>query len=240
MKKIIILFLVAVIVTSCGVYQTVDINRLTTGMTKAQVVNMFGSPQRVLAANQTRDGYQEVLEYRTYRDEIYALIFWDDYLTGYEFLYDDITYVPAPAPPIMFPPRGRPLPPIYYNPGTPAPPRPNPPGRPQPAPPSERPERPTQPTQPGRPQPAPPSENPGRPGNNSPGNNTKPATPPSENPRPSTRPTESTQPSTRPTTRPAETTRPSSGSQSTRSTGSSSRTSGSQNNESGRSSRSGR
>lgn len=122
MKKlmyILTLTALALLVTSCGSFRSLDINRLTTGMTKAQVEEMAGPPQRVLAVNNTKDGYQEVLEYSTARNEVYALEFWNDYLTGYEYLYDDIQYVPAPAPPMYIPPYGRPIIIVNERPGRP-------------------------------------------------------------------------------------------------------------------------
>lgn len=111
---------------ACGSYRSLDFGRLTTGMTKAQVEYVAGPPSRILAVNQTREGYQEVLEYRTSRSEVYALEFYDDYLVGYEFLYDDIDYI-APAPPMILPDRGRP---IVVRPGNDRPDRPSRPGRP--------------------------------------------------------------------------------------------------------------
>lgn len=52
---------------------------LTTGRTIAEVENLMGPPERVLAVNK-KDGYvQEVLEYRTGRNEVYALEFLDNY-----------------------------------------------------------------------------------------------------------------------------------------------------------------
>jgi len=83
-------------------------------MSKAEVERVAGLPDRILAVNESRDGYQEVLEYRTSRGEIYALEFWDDYLTGYEYLYEDVQYVPSLYPPVVYPPYGRPL---YAYPG---------------------------------------------------------------------------------------------------------------------------
>jgi len=132
MKKIFVLLTVSLLFASCGVYKTVDMSRLRTGMTVAEVENMFGSPERVLAFNETRDGIQEVLQYRTSADEIYALEFWNDYLTGYEFLYEDVTYI-APSPPIYIPAPGIRPPHTSRPPGTtkPNPPTTSEPGRPE-------------------------------------------------------------------------------------------------------------
>lgn len=112
---------------ACGAYKYLDLGMLTTGMTIAEVQNLMGPPERVLAVNK-KDGYiQEVLEYRTGRNEVYALEFWDDYLTGYEYLYDDANYLPPTAPPMIFPIYGRP---IYIHPDH-RPNRPNRPSRPE-------------------------------------------------------------------------------------------------------------
>lgn len=130
MKKLVYIALIALIFTACGVYTT-DLNRLTTGMSKAQVEAMMGRPDRILSVNDTRDGYQEVLQYSTSRGEVYALEFWNDYLTGYEHLYDDAPYIPAPAPPMYVPDYGRPVIIINDRPGRPSrPSRPSRPNRP--------------------------------------------------------------------------------------------------------------
>jgi len=106
-------------------------------MTKAQVEKVAGLPNRVLSINATEDGYQEVLEYITSSNEVYALEFWDDYLTGYEYLYEDVNYVAPLYPPAGYPPYGRPI--IVVPPDNNRPNRPNQPNRPN------RPNRPNQP-----------------------------------------------------------------------------------------------
>lgn len=113
MIKYIYIALLAICLVACGSYRSLDLNRLTTGMTKAEVEKLAGLPDRILAVNETSNGYQEVLEYRTSRGDIYALEFWNDYLTGYEYLYEDVQYVPSVYP-TVFPPYGRPL---YVYPG---------------------------------------------------------------------------------------------------------------------------
>lgn len=173
MKKGLFMVILSAILVSCGSYKSLNLNRLTTGMTKAQVEAAAGLPERILAVNQTKDGYQEVLEYRTSRNEIYALEFWDDYLTGYEYLYDDVTYVAPIAPPMYIPDYGRPI--IIIRPDENRPNRPNRPGQ------GNRPPGGTRP-----PSQRPPSD--------------RPTTRPTENVRPSTRPTENTRPATRPST----------------------------------------
>jgi len=127
MKKVIFAVIMAVVFTACGTYKSLDLNKLTTGMTKEQVETVIGKPDRILAVNDKKEGFQEVLEYRTSRDEVYALEFWNDYLTGYEFLYDDVNYTASVAPPAMWPSYGRP---IYIIPGN-RPNRPTPPTRPE-------------------------------------------------------------------------------------------------------------
>lgn len=109
MKKLVYIATLLFVMTSCGAYRGLNLNKLTTGMTKAEVREAVGAPDRVLAINQTEHGYQEILEYRTSRDEVYALEFWNDHLTGYEFLYDDVKYVVPAAPPAWYPEPGRPI-----------------------------------------------------------------------------------------------------------------------------------
>jgi hypothetical protein len=167
MKKLLFISLLTILISACSSYKSLDLNKLTTGMTKAQVEAQIGSPQRILAINETKDGYQEILEYRTSRDEVYGLEFWNDYLTGYEFLYDDVSYPIdyyfPPNYPTYFPEYGRPI--IVVRPDN----RPN------------RPNRPSQPNRPGRP------ETPTRP--ERPETNRPNLTRPTPGVRPSTRPT---------------------------------------------------
>ena len=131
MKKIGLFIVASFLLVACGAYKYLDLGMLTTGMTIAEVENLMGPPERVLAVNK-KDGYvQEVLEYRTGRNEVYALEFWDNYLTGYEYLYDDVNYLPPAAPPMIWPDYGRPIyiyPPDHHHPSHPN--RPNKPNRP--------------------------------------------------------------------------------------------------------------
>ena len=127
MKKIIFAMIIAIGLASCVTYKSLDLNKLATGMTKEQVKDVMGEPERILAINDKEEGHQEVLEYRTAGNEVYALEFWNNYLTGYEFLYDDVTYVAPMAPPVIWPDYGRP---IYIIPDRPN--RPNRPNRPTP------------------------------------------------------------------------------------------------------------
>lgn len=180
MKKISLILLTSFLLVACGAYKYLDLGMLTTGMTVAEVENLMGAPDRVLAVNK-KDGYiQEVLEYRTARNEVYALEFWDNYLTGYEYLYDDVTYIPPVAPPMVFPDYGRP---IYIYPPDHHPSHPS------------HPNRPNRPNRPGSNRPE--SNRPSRPESN------RPSRPESSRPE-SSRPT-----TTRPQTKPAEVTRPS-------------------------------
>lgn len=143
MRKILLLSLLALLMTACGSTRNLDLSKLRTGMTKAQVQSMIGNPDRILAVNETENGHQEILEYRTSRDEVYGLEFWNDYLTGYEFLYDDpdyyVNYYFPPTYPTVFPEYGRPIYIIQEN-------RPNRPNRPIP------PNRPNRPNRPSRPE----------------------------------------------------------------------------------------
>jgi len=113
MKKIILLLIVSLNVISCDVYKSFDPGKVTFGMSKAQTVQSFGQPERILVARQTQDGFQEVLEYKTYQKEHYAIEFWNDYLTGFELMYEETTYIPAPAPPVVTPVYGTPVAPMY-------------------------------------------------------------------------------------------------------------------------------
>jgi hypothetical protein len=162
MKKISFILCIAFLLTACATYKKLDLSRLTFGMTTEQVIKAAGKPNRVLSVRQTSDGYQEVLEYRTAYDEVYALEFWNDYLTGYEYLYDDVTYVAPLYPPMHYPEFGRPIYIINNRPPH-RPNRPNHPDRPttQPSKPS-KPDRPSgsnKPSRPNRPESGRPSGN---------------------------------------------------------------------------------
>lgn len=189
MKKIVLIIIISLMFVACGTYKSLDLGRLTTGMTKAEVEYAIGPPNRVLAVNNRQEGFQEVLEYRTSRNEVYALEFWNDYLTGYEFLYDDVNYTPAPLPPPSLPPYGGPIYIIDDRPGRP-----------------EKPDRPGRPTPPetSRPTTRPPAN--GNEGSSRP-NSERPTTRPpasGESSRPTTRPpANGNEGSSRPTTRPA-------------------------------------
>jgi hypothetical protein len=172
MKKIIfhlslLSVLFAICITGCVSTQNVNIGKLSFGMSKSQVRSLIGPPERILSTRQLSGGYQEILQYRTPLDEVYALEFINNYLVGYEFLYDDIIYIPPP--PSIRPPFGQPIFP-HYRPNRPIrPPTYYPPARPPETRPPTRPERPS--TRPERPSPE-----------------VRPPTTPVEETRPETRP----------------------------------------------------
>lgn len=178
MKKLLYLSLTSLFVSfmSCGLFKQLDLNQLQFGMSKQEVYNVAGSPNRILSARQTSDGFQEVLEYITARKEVYALEFWNDYLTGFEFVEEIVDYVPPVYPPAIRPEPGRPI--IVY------PQKPGKPGRPsQP----DRPGRPgstSRPEQPSRPEPPVRPIEPDRPQSSRPGTSTRPGS--STSTRPST------------------------------------------------------
>ncbi|MDH6341419.1 hypothetical protein M2480_000171 [Parabacteroides sp. PFB2-12] len=121
MKKIVCFAVMAIALVACGTTRSLDLRKLTTGMSKAQVEQLAGYPNRMISFKETSNGVQEVLEYQTAQREVYALEFWNDYLVGYEYLYEDVTYVAPVNPPVHYPPYGRP---IYIAPNRPNRPRP--------------------------------------------------------------------------------------------------------------------
>lgn len=211
MKKIMIALLsIMLIFSACGSLRVADVNNLRIGMSQYEVERIMGKPVRILASSRTQDGLFEAFEYRTYRNEAYAIEFWDGELNRYEFLYDDIPasgIAPAPVYPV-YPTNPRPVRPVR-------PPN-NKPGRP-----NDKPDyRPGKPDKPGRPNDRPdkdrPNYQPGRPGDNGgrpsqpnkpsdkPGKPSEPTKPadkparPSDRPRPSVNQPESVRPATRP------------------------------------------
>ena len=109
MKKIATVICFVFLLSACATQRSLNLNKLTFGMNVDQVVRVAGQPNRILSARQTPEGFQEVLEYRTNNNEVYALEFWDDYLTGYEYLYSDVAYVVPAQPPVQRPEYGRPV-----------------------------------------------------------------------------------------------------------------------------------
>lgn len=51
MKKISLFILASFLLVACGAYKYLDLGMLTTGMTVAEVENLMGPPNRVLAVN---------------------------------------------------------------------------------------------------------------------------------------------------------------------------------------------
>ncbi|WP_163264903.1 hypothetical protein [Dysgonomonas sp. 216] len=118
MKKIIVILIISVFIFACSSMRTVDMGKLRIGMTRTEVQNLIGIPDRVLHAGASDGGYEEVLQYTTYQGEIYAVTFWNDHLESYSFL--DQTYPVGGVTPV---------PPVYY-------PTPRPPANPTPRPPA--------------------------------------------------------------------------------------------------------
>ena len=56
MKKLSLVILTSFLLVACGAYKYLDLGMLTTGMTIAEVENLMGPPERVLAVNK-KDGY---------------------------------------------------------------------------------------------------------------------------------------------------------------------------------------
>ena len=146
MKKLALL-IPLMILMACGTYKTFSVASLRLGMTKADVEQMSGTPRRILAVSQTEYGCQEILEYKTPYDEIYALEFMNDHLVRYEFLSKEVRYIPYPPPPpvIVHPNPPKPVERPAPKPTPPSPPRPDDQNKPaqensQARPPSRRPD----------------------------------------------------------------------------------------------------
>lgn len=102
MKKVILVLLVAVIVSSCGVMKIADVQKLRVGMNRQEVEEYMGRPNRILSTDYTSNGLSEVYEYNNYNRDVYAIEYLDGYLVGYSFLYqaDDVLNPPGrPVPP---------------------------------------------------------------------------------------------------------------------------------------------
>jgi len=83
---------------ACGIYKTITVDRLQLEMSRAEVESIFGRPEKVLIVGMTEQGRQEILAYKIGND-IYTLEFMNDQLVRYEFLREDMVYVPHPLPP---------------------------------------------------------------------------------------------------------------------------------------------
>lgn len=110
MKKFILIGFLSVLFTSCMTVKTPNYGRLTIGMSMYQVENLLGPPERVLSLTRTSHGYEEVWQYRTAYNEVFALEFINEILEGYQFLYEDYQYAPSYY---YRPPHGRPIFPNY-------------------------------------------------------------------------------------------------------------------------------
>lgn len=149
-KYIFIALFAALLFSACGTMRVADVSNLSEGMSQSEVTRIMGNPIRILSSDYTQDGLVEVLEYRTYQNDVYAIEFWDGRLSRYDFMYEDrpsTIVVPSPVYPLP-PPRPRP---DYVTPSRPS--RPSEPSRPsgggRPATSTVRPE--TKPTGSGRP-----------------------------------------------------------------------------------------
>ena len=114
MKKIFLLGIISVLFVSCVVTTTTktpNYGKLTIGMSMYQVQNLIGPPERVLSLTRTAHGYEEIWQYRTAYNEVFALEFLNEILEGYQFLYEDYQY--APSPYYYRPSYGRPIFPDY-------------------------------------------------------------------------------------------------------------------------------
>lgn len=101
--------------TACGSMQLADVTGLSDGMTKSQVDNIMGRPVRLLSTSFYQDGRTEVYEYVSYRNESYAIEFWNGRLSRYDFLYENAATV-APGPVVR--PSNPPRPTAPSRPGT--------------------------------------------------------------------------------------------------------------------------
>jgi hypothetical protein len=98
MKKTLFIFALMLLM-ACGTYKVATVDHLKTGMSKAEVEHIFGPSGRILAVSRHEYGYREILEYKIAGSGWYALDFVNDRLTRYEFLRDDVEFVPMPPPP---------------------------------------------------------------------------------------------------------------------------------------------
>ena len=199
MKKLILtIFSIILVFTACGALQLADVARLSPGMTQVEVDRILGKPVRILSSSYAEDGEINVFEYITYRNESYAVEFFNGRLNRYDFMYENVpSNIIEPNPTPVYPVHPvRPIPPA----------KPQPPVRPQP----EKPTTPVKP-QPERPQPGRPTTPTVRPEPTRPTETNKPGT--TTTGRPATRPTETSRPSSnskpetsKPATRPSGTT----------------------------------
>ena len=105
-KSVFIIIFIALLFSACGTMRLADVSNLSVGMTQNEVNRIMGQPVRILSSSYTQDGRQDVYEYYTYRNEAYAVEFWDGRLSRYDFMYEDIPSAGiAPRPPLNHPNR---------------------------------------------------------------------------------------------------------------------------------------
>lgn len=110
----------ALIAMSCTMFKNSSTNnfeQLTIGMSKAEVEYWIGPPERYLSARDTPSGWEEILQYRTSYNELFALEFINDYLVAADHIYNDSWY--PMYPPAYRPPYGGPVFPPGYRPNHP-------------------------------------------------------------------------------------------------------------------------
>lgn len=101
MKALIyILFIIIFAFAACKAIQLADILRLSPGMTSREVNYIMGNPVRILSSSFTQEGQIEVFEYRTFRNESYAVEFLNGRLRRYDFMHDNVpsTTIREPIP----------------------------------------------------------------------------------------------------------------------------------------------
>jgi len=119
MKKSVFLLFLLIFPVACGIYRTVTIDSLQLGMTKAEVENLFGRPEKIIMAMLTDEGRQEISVYKIGYNDLYTLEFMNDHLFRYEFLREEVVYVPRPPilpPPVFIIPPYYPVPPKPFEP----------------------------------------------------------------------------------------------------------------------------
>ena len=97
MKKTIIFLLPLIFFSACGIYKTVTVDHLRLGMTRVEVEDIFGRPEKVLLVSMTEHGRQEISAFKIGNNDIYTLEFMNDLLVRYEFLREDVVFVPPPS-----------------------------------------------------------------------------------------------------------------------------------------------
>ncbi|MDL2223676.1 hypothetical protein LJB98_06260, partial [Bacteroidales bacterium OttesenSCG-928-M11] len=119
MKKILFILVAIVLLQGCVTsgYRTYDIKDLRVGMTRYEVENLIGPAERVLSIRWTNLGYEEILQYRNYYNQLFALEYIEGILVGADYIYDGGWYPMYNTRPDY----GRPVFPSHYSPNRPAP-----------------------------------------------------------------------------------------------------------------------